>query len=573
VVGEPVLRAQVVTAALPCAIYTRKSSEDGLEQGFNSLDAQREACAAFIQSQKSLGWKAFSRTFEDGGYSGGNIDRPGLAALLDLIDQGRVRVVVVYKVDRLTRSLADFAKLVERFDAKGVSFVSVTQQFNTTTSMGRLTLNVLLSFAQFEREVTGERIRDKIAASKKKGLWMGGMPPMGYRPHERTLVIDPEPAERIREIYRLYLELGNVRLLKAELDARHWRTVARKSHRAGQAGNRPFARGHLYRILNNPVYRGQIAHKGAVNEGQHEAIIDIDLWNAVQTRLRAQAQGEHPRGTRNFKSLLGGILFDENGERMVRVHAAKGVRRYHYYVSRRLHAGERGPGATRHRIPAIKLDDTVRAAIVEFLGSQAEITGHLAEDDVRQLRRKLVYAAKLRDQIAANPGSDAAQHEILRSLLRRVVLHEHEIEVSVESGMVFGVTDAANSPGDIVIRVPIAASVGNRSARLVLCAPGSKRVPAADPKVAALLAKSRDWFDRLASQGGHTVRDIAAEQHVSIAYVARVIHLAFLAPEIVTALMDGKTVLTMNGKRLMSLLPLSDEWEEQRRHVRPVLRS
>ena len=238
---------------LPCAIYTRKSSEEGLEQGFNSLDAQREACEAFILSQKAQGWKA-TGAYDDGGYSGGNVERPGLQRLLADIKAQRVRVIVVYKVDRLTRSLADFAKLVELFDAHGVSFVSVTQQFNTTSSMGRLTLNVLLSFAQFEREVTGERIRDKIAASKRKGMWMGGFSPLGYVPHERSLTIDEPQAARVREIFQRYLDLGSVGRLQAELDERGWTTPVRQGRRPG--GGRPFSRGHLYRILANPIYIG-----------------------------------------------------------------------------------------------------------------------------------------------------------------------------------------------------------------------------------------------------------------------------------------------------------------------------
>ena len=281
---------------LPCAIYTRKSSEEGLEQGFNSLDAQREACEAYILSQKSQGWKLMG-TFDDGGFSGGNVERPGLKRLLADIVAKRVRVVVVYKVDRLTRSLADFAKLVELFDAHGVSFVSVTQAFNTTTSMGRLTLNVLLSFAQFEREVTGERIRDKIAASKKKGMWMGGFAPIGYVPHERTLVIDAEQAPRVREIFGLYVELGCIRLLKAELDRRGWATPQRHGRRPG--GGRPFSRGHLYRLLANEVYIGNIVHKGVPYPGQHAAIIDADLWQAVQQRLASNLQGHQTRPLRS----------------------------------------------------------------------------------------------------------------------------------------------------------------------------------------------------------------------------------------------------------------------------------
>ena len=276
---------------IPCAIYTRKSSEEGLEQDFNSLDAQREACAAYILSQKAMGWVARKDTYDDGGFSGGSTERPGIQKLLTDIETGKVKVVVVYKVDRLTRSLADFAKMVELFDAHGVSFVSVTQQFNTTSSMGRLTLNVLLSFAQFEREVTGERIRDKIAASKRKGMWMGGIPPVGYTPHERTLVIDEPQAARVREIFRLYLELNCVRLLGKQLKERNWLTPPRNIKRQGAGGNRPYSRGHLYRLLRNPIYIGRVPHRGESYEGNHPAIIDQVTWDTVQQRLEDNRQG------------------------------------------------------------------------------------------------------------------------------------------------------------------------------------------------------------------------------------------------------------------------------------------
>jgi site-specific DNA recombinase len=252
---------RVKSKVLRCGIYTRKSSEEGLEQDFNSLHAQREACEAYIMSQRHEGWTVLPTTYDDGGYSGGSMERPALRKLLDDIDAREIDVVVVYKVDRLTRSLADFAKIVEVFDGHGVSFVSVTQQFNTTTSMGRLTLNVLLSFAQFEREVTGERIRDKIAASKKKGMWMGGWIAIGYDRKDRTLVINKSEAEIVRTIYRLYVQLKNVRLVEAELKRLDLRTKPHAPGKGRMIGNRPFSRGHIYRILSCPLYIGEIAHK------------------------------------------------------------------------------------------------------------------------------------------------------------------------------------------------------------------------------------------------------------------------------------------------------------------------
>jgi site-specific DNA recombinase len=257
-----------------CAIYTRKSSEEGLEQDFNSLHAQREACEAYVTSQKHEGWRALPATYDDGGFSGGAMERPGLQKLLADIEARAIDVVVVYKVDRLTRSLMDFAKIVEVFDRHGVSFVSVTQAFNTTTSMGRLTLNVLLSFAQFEREVTGERTRDKIAASKKKGMWMGGFVPLGYGKEDRSLVIVESEAEVIRTLFRLYLELATVAALKAEADRLGLVSKRYEGFPEHMRGGRPFSRGHLYKILSNPLYVGEIDHKGTRYPGLHEGIID-----------------------------------------------------------------------------------------------------------------------------------------------------------------------------------------------------------------------------------------------------------------------------------------------------------
>src|SRR5690349_12122252 len=268
-----------------CAIYTRKSSEEGLEQEFNSLAAQREACEAYIRSQRHEGWVLTRPRYDDGGFSGGNLERPALQHLLADIRTGRINIVVVYKVDRLTRSLADFARLVEIFDAQAVSFVSVTQQFNTTSSMGRLTLNVLLSFAQFEREVTGERIRDKIAASKKKGMWMGGNVPLGYDADERALVINPAEAETVRRIFALYRELGCVRRVKEEADRLGLKTKRRTMSNGAERGGKPFSRGHLSQLLANPIYTGRIAHKGQLYPGQHPALIDDETWTAVRQQL------------------------------------------------------------------------------------------------------------------------------------------------------------------------------------------------------------------------------------------------------------------------------------------------
>jgi site-specific DNA recombinase len=322
-----------------CAIYTRKSSEEGLEQDFNSLEAQYAACAAYIASQASEGWTLIGQRYDDGGISGGTLERPRLKRLLADLAAGTIDIVVVYKVDRLTRSLLDFARLVEAFDKAGVSFVSVTQSFNTTTSMGRLTLNMLLSFAQFEREVTAERIRDKLAASKARGMWMGGTPPLGFRPDGRSLAIVEEHAERVRLIFKRYLELGNVRRLQDELSRSGLYKPVRATSGGRSFGGAPFRRGELYAMLANPVYIGRIRHRETTYDGLHEAIIDLPLWEAVQAKLAGNRTGErHVRATAHA-SLLAGKLFDGAGERMVACHAKKGARRYRYYVSHSLHRG------------------------------------------------------------------------------------------------------------------------------------------------------------------------------------------------------------------------------------------
>src|SRR5246500_4046528 len=315
------------------ASYARKSSEEGLEQSFNSLDAQREACHAYVLSQRQEGWRALETHYDDGGYSGGSMERPGLKRLLVDIESKKVDTVVVYKVDRLTRSLADFAKMVEAFDARGVSFVSVTQQFNTTSSMGRLTLNVLLSFAQFEREVTGERIRDKIAASKRKGMWMGGCIPLGYDLRDRRLVVNRPEVVTVKHIYERYLELGSVRLLRNDLKRREIVSKVRVSKNGVRSGGRQFSRGALYELLSNPIYLGEIRHKKERHPGQHQAIVSRELWEKVHRRLCDQAATHCERPTKAPPSPLAGKLFDENGEPLYVQGAVKGTRHYHYHVS------------------------------------------------------------------------------------------------------------------------------------------------------------------------------------------------------------------------------------------------
>jgi site-specific DNA recombinase len=328
---------------LRCAIYTRKSSEEGLEQQFNSLDAQREACEAFVASQRHEGWALMKERYDDGGFSGGTMERPALQRLLTDIAASRIDVVVVYKVDRLTRALGDFARIVELFDRHNVSFVSVTQAFNTTTSMGRLTLNVLRSFAQFEREVTGERIRDKIAASKKKGMWMGGQPALGYDVHDRKLIINEAEAETVRMIFRRYVELKSVHDLKAELDASSIVSKARVGADGSPYGSRPFSRGALYAMLQNRVYRGEITHKAASYPGEHQTIVDEALFEEVQSTL-AENRIERVSRSGEVPSPLTGLLFDADGERLTPTHAVKKGVRYLLRIPASDH-GRKGEGA------------------------------------------------------------------------------------------------------------------------------------------------------------------------------------------------------------------------------------
>jgi site-specific DNA recombinase len=342
-----------------CAIYTRVSTEHGLDQEFNSLDAQYDAASAYIKSQAHAGWTMIRSRYDDGGYSGGSTDRPDPQRLLDDIRARKIDVIVVYKVDRLTRSLADFAKLVELFDAHGVSFVSVTQQFNTTTSMGRLTLNVLLSFAQFEREVTSERIRDKIAASKRKGLWVGGTLPLGYEMKDGKIAIVEEEAELVRSIFRRYLELGSVNELLRDLRERNIRTKTRRLSTGATRGGIPFGRGALYYLLSNHFYIGEVKYKNEILPGEQPPIMDRALFEAV--RQKCLAQWSHRTVVRNKSDqLLAGLLFDDAGHRMVPTHATKAGVRYRYYVSRPFLHGEAktASAGSVSRVPAADIEKT-----------------------------------------------------------------------------------------------------------------------------------------------------------------------------------------------------------------------
>src|SRR5438045_1816744 len=421
-----------------CAIYTRKSSEEGLEQEFNSLAAQCEACEAYIRSQQHEGWVLARPRYDDGGFSGGNLERPALQRLLADIRTGRIDIVVVYKVDRLTRSLADFTRLVELFEAGAVSFVSVTQQFNTTSSMGRLTLNVLLSFAQFEREVTGERIRDKIAASKKKGMWMGGNVPLGYDAYERTLVINPAEAETVRRIFALYHELGCVRRVKEEADRLGLRTKCSTTTNGTERGGKPFSRGHLYTLLSNPIYTGHIAHKGELHPGQHSALIDDETWTAVRNQLAANTSHHRRRAKAAEPSLLTGLLVDARGERLTPSHAVKKGRRYRYYISAALITEAGTDGAQGWRLAAREIEEAVIRILSDALTSPARLVERFGATGMPsdQVRKLLSRAARMAAALAGSPGERA---KLVRELVEWIILDEKAYILKLQPGLLLGV--------------------------------------------------------------------------------------------------------------------------------------
>jgi DNA invertase Pin-like site-specific DNA recombinase len=533
-----------VTLAKPqtrrCAIYTRKSSEEGLEQDFNSLHAQREACEAFIKSQKSEGWRLVETAYDDGGISGGTMERPGLQRLLADIAMRKIDVIVVYKVDRLTRSLADFAKMVEVFDAHGVSFVAVTQQFNTTSSMGRLTLNILLSFAQFEREVTGERIRDKIAASKRKGMWMGGNVPLGYDVKERKLLVNDAEADTVRDIFRRYLTLGGVRQLKEDLD----RTGICSKARKGLPGTN-FSRGALYALLGNPIYIGEIRHKGTCHAGRHEAIIDRVLWDEVQQRLRDNGPERDGRERKTESSPLTGKLFDEVGERLTPSHATKSGRRYRYYVSNALVTGttNQHPG---WRLPAQEIERCVKDATRALLLDRGALSSAARKSEIAADRLNFLFEAA--ERFDGDPID----------LIEQVALRQDGITLTLLLSRLTG-----DDMPSVTHHVPMTIKRRGVEMRLVVDGPG----PASrkgDPILLKAIAKARGWFDDLVTGRASSLAAIALREGITDRYVSHLLPLAFLAPDIVEAITVGRHPVGLTVETLVRRIDLPLGWDEQK---------
>ncbi|MEQ8441220.1 MAG: recombinase family protein [Alphaproteobacteria bacterium] len=518
-----------------CAIYTRKSTDEGLEQDFNSLHAQREACEAYIKSQTHEGWKPIRTAFDDGGFSGGTMDRPGLTALLDAVERREVDIIVVYKVDRLTRSLADFAKIVEQLDVHGVSFVSVTQQFNTTTSMGRLTLNVLLSFAQFEREVTAERIRDKIAASKKKGMWMGGPVPLGYDVRDRKLLVNAEEAVTVRRIFDLYLELGSVRLLKRACDRQGIVSKVRHMQTGRVSGGVPIGRGNLYQMLSNPIYVGRIPHRGETYPGQHEAIIDAAVWDAVQAQLSDNAVTRRYGTNAKSPSLLKGLVYDETGDLLSPTHAVKSGRRYRYYVSHRaLEDADAHPEAWR--LKAERLESVVIDLLCDEL-TKRDIARDRYQDMVTQLRS----------------GTFEEKVQTINTLVDRVDLTADQISLTLK---------LKDEETETVSR-PVTLKRRGVERRIVIPGLGGHEARP-DPLLCSLISKSLVWMDRLVSPDPPSLSTIARDEGISVGDVSRTLQLAFLAPDIVEAILAGRQPVDLTAQKLKRFKDLPTEWPAQR---------
>ena len=531
-----------------CAIYTRKSTQEGLDQSFNSLDAQREACENYVLSQKSEGWKAIKTRYDDGGLSGGNMERPALKSLMNDIDAGKVDIVVVYKVDRLTRSLADFAKLVERFDKHEVSFVSVTQQFNTSNSMGRLTLNVLLSFAQFEREVGAERVRDKIAASRKKGMWTGGNPPLGYDNIDRKLVVVENEAKIIQAIFAQYLEHQSVPKIVSYAADQKWTT----KKRTNGTGGKPLTRGPIYHMLKNPIYAGLMRTGGKLYPSQHKAIIDRKAWDAVQQKLESRTQWTgHPRSDQS--PLTGKIYW--NGRRLTPSHTRKRGKIHRYYIS---DANKLGI-TDRIRLKANEAELAVANAIATWASkpvhaAAAMVKGNTAAAQIREVTNCVKVFGTAFAQNRNNQsyfqflervdisGSDIAIRLLPQSLISKRTLHDSlQKEALIESSL------ALKKRGQELRFV-----VGEQNLDRAL-----------DQTLISLLTKVYDWKEKWFSDPEKELREILIDSGCTPTGHSRELRLAFLAPDIVDAFLTGNNQMDITAEKLKRLIEIPIDWDAQ----------
>lgn len=542
-----------------------------MEQDFNSLDAQREACEAYIRSQKSFGWVALPDMYDDGGISGGTMDRPALQRLLSDIAAGRIDTVIVYKVDRLTRSLRDFAKIVDAFDAKSVSFVSVTQQFNTTTSMGRLTLNILLSFAQFEREVTSERIRDKITASKQKGMWMGGLPPLGYDVADRKLIVNAAEADTVRHIYRRYTALKSAHALKLELDGSSVVSKARRDRNGNPTGSVPIAVGALYHILQNQLYRGEIVHKGKPYPGQHDAIIEEELWNEVRAILADNRVERALRSKAADPSLLAGFVFDADGERMSPTHAVKNGTRYRYYVSQSLiKRGRVKPSEAACRVPAADLEALVESKFLELLKEPASILEFARTTTVAARKALIDQAADHARRWPELPASE--KRGILDVCLSRVEVRSDTIVIALRPLRLLEAirgkqphcqSDLSDEGPSAVLTIPARIKRTGMANKLVIEGQSETAIKP-DRSLLRLIAQARHFHDLVTNSNGRSIRDLAGEAGVSPSYFTRVFRLSFLAPGITKAIIQGRQPADFSAVLLMRAGQFALRWSDQR---------
>jgi site-specific DNA recombinase len=519
---------------LRCAVYTRKSSENGLEKDFNSLDAQREAAEAYIKSQTNEGWRLVKSRYDDGGQSGGTLGRLALQRLLADIKDRKVDVVVVYKVDRLTRSLADFAKLVELFESHGVSFVAVTQQFNTTTSMGRLTLNVLLSFAQFERELAGERIRDKFLASRRKGMWMGGTIPIGYDVKDRKLVVNQVEAERVNLIFSRYLELGSVPALQEDLRQRGVRSKARVIASGKVLGGCAFQRGALYHLLQNRVYLGEAVHKGISYPGEHARIIDEDLWNAVQAKLAGNCQSRRHAQVETG-ALLGGLIFDDRGNRMSPSYVIRRGNRHRYYVSRALVGGSKDKVGSRGRVGA----DAIDLAVVAFLTRHAH----------RKVLPSDSRGGSWNDEVRA----------LVRDWIEKVIVGAKDVKIVCKGDTEAAVTE---NGAPMVHTVPLPPPPARARREILVPGGDGERPRRVTHALLLAVARARRWMEDLRVGRYADTPEIAAQFGMNKIHVRRLLRLNFLAPDILEAIIEGRQTRALTVKQLLRGIPSA--WEDQR---------
>ena len=535
-----------------CAIYTRKSCEEGLEQEFNSLDAQREACEAYIKSQQHEGWVLIEKNYDDGGFSGGSLERPAVKELFKDIEAGEVDTVVVYKVDRLTRSLMDFSKIVELFDKQNASFVSITQHFNTTTSMGRLTLNILLSFAQFEREVTGERIRDKFAASKKKGMWMGGVVPIGYKCENRKLLPDDKYLKTAKTIFEKYLEFKTVLKVKQYLDGNNFKSKAGKK----------FSKGNLYQILQNKVYIGLVHHKGDYYEGEHQGIIGNEVFEQVQHLIEKNRNNNKNCGNAKSQSLLASKLFDDKGNRMTPSQSNSGEKRYRYYISQALIQGEKDSAGSVDKIPSGEIENLVIDEITDFLQDSKNIQKYC--EDINILEQKELF-----EKIKALKLSNAQ----IRSVLSKVNLNKGNVQIFLcEDGIeqflesLFhpkeSLKEASNaSETTILIQKDIKISRTPRRGSVLIINGGNKSRNI-DPILINAIAKSYRWNKMLKTGKIENIKDIAnLESDYCLDHIKKTVRLNILSPKIVESILTGTQPPDLSLQKLYKLKTL--DWQEQ----------